>query len=54
MNVFDIAVELAADSNLRMAARVAVAIFDAKQFEDRLHANPIASAIIKAIHEEDD
>ena len=53
MNVFEIAVELAADSNLRKAARVAVAVMDAKQFEAR-QMNPIASAIIKAIHEEDD
>ncbi len=53
MNVVDIAVGMASDENLRMAARVAVAVMDAKQFEDR-RTNPIASAIIKAIHEEDD
>ncbi len=53
MNVFDIAVEMAADKNLRKAARVAIAVLDAKQFEDR-QTNPIASASIKAIHEEDD
>lgn len=52
MNVFDLSVEMAADKNLRKAARVAIAVLDAKQFEDR-QTNPFASAIIKAIQKDD-
>lgn len=52
MNVFDLSVEMAADENLRKAARIAIAILDAKQFEAR-QTNPIASAIIKAFREDD-
>ena len=52
MNVFDIAIEMASAENLRKAARVAIALMDAKQFE-AYQAAPIASAIIKAFREDD-
>ena len=52
MNVFDLSVEMTADEDLRKAARVAIALMDAKQFE-AYQATPIASAIIKAFREDD-